>query len=314
MGYVIGLDLGGTQIRAIVADQHGKIYAHHRTLTHVTRGLPAVLDTLIGCIEAVRPAVPTDQPLLGIGLGSPGPLDPDSGIIFCAPNMPGWHNVPLRDIVAERTGLPVVIGNDANAAALGEWYFGAGRGSRDMVYITVSTGIGAGVISDGRLVLGRLGAGTELGNLLIDSEQYLTWENLASGTALAAAAAHAMPQHPESRLHALAPAPAITAAHVMQAAAEGDPLAHRLAQREAALLGVGFVNVLHAFSPDIILVGGSVVTSNPWLLEAAHETVRRHVIADLYRSVPIQVAQLGEHVGVLGAAALLLYQQSQPHT
>jgi glucokinase len=311
MAYVIGADLGGTQIRAAIIDQHGQISAHCRTLTHVTRGLSAVLDTLIGCIEEVRSAAPTDQPLLGIGLGSPGPLDPESGMIFCAPNMPGWYDVPLRAMVAERTGLPVVIGNDANAAALGEWFFGAGRGFRNMVYITVSTGIGAGVISDGRLVLGRLGAATELGNLLIDCEQYMTWENLASGTALAAAAARAMPQHPESRLHALAPAPAITAAHVMQAAAEGDPLAQRLAQREAALLGVGFVNTLHAFSPDIILVGGSVVTANPWLLDAARETVQRHVIADLYRSVPIQVAQLGEHVGVLGAAALLLYQQNQ---
>jgi glucokinase len=313
MGYVIGVDLGGTQLRAAVIDQHGQMYAHQRTLTHVTRGPQAVIDTLLGLVEHLRLAVPDDQPLLGIGIGSPGPLDPERGIIFCAPNMPGWYDLPLRDIVARHTGLPAVLGNDANAAALGEWFFGAGHGSRNMVYITVSTGIGAGVISDGRLILGRLGAATELGNLLIDCEQYTTWENLASGTALAATAARAMVQHPESLLHTLADPATITAADVMRAAAAGDALAQQLAQREAELLGVGFVNTLHAFSPEIILVGGSVVLANPWLLDAARETVQRHVIADLYRSVPIRVAQLGEHVGVLGAAALVYYQQTQTH-
>jgi glucokinase len=122
-----------------------------------------------------------------------------------------------------------------------------------------------------------------------------------------------MVQHPESLLHTLADPATITAADVMRAAAAGDALAQQLAQREAELLGVGFVNTLHAFSPEIILVGGSVVLANPWLLDAARETVQRHVIADLYRSVPIRVAQLGEHVGVLGAAALVYYQQTQTH-
>jgi glucokinase len=253
----------------------------------------------------MRSAAPDDGTLLGVGVGSPGPLDPEAGVVFHAPNMAGWSDVPLRDRLAERTGLPIALDNDANVAAMGEWLFGGGRGYQHMVYITVSTGIGSGIITGGRLLYGRKGAGGELGHTLIDSEHFTSWENLASGRALAVAATAAMHQHPESRLHELANPETVTGIDVAYAAEQGDELAQRLMEREAVLLGVGFVNALHTFSPEIILVGGGVVTSNPSLLEGARRVVQQHALADVYRSVPIEVAHLGKQVGVLGAAALV---------
>jgi glucokinase len=308
MNYIIGVDLGGTYMRAIATDRMGHIYRQVQTTTRTPEGPMVVIDQIVTMIEQVRAALPDHDDILGVGVGAPGPLDPEAGVVFFAPNMPGWHNVPLRAILAERTGLRVELNNDANVAALGEWMFGGGRDYRHIVYITVSTGIGAGAIIDGRLLLGRMGAGAELGYMLIDQEHFTPWEKLASGTAMAAAAAAAMQAEPGTLLHQLATPATVTAADVAVAARQGDPLARRLMQREATLLGIGFVNTLHIFSPDILLVGGGVVLANPWLLEGARQVVQQHALGDIYRAVPIEVAHLGSQVGVMGAIALVLYQ------
>src|SRR5262245_47900550 len=155
MRYIIGVDLGGTQLRAAPAEETGTLLEEVRVRTAADDGPAAVIEQIVECIERVRAKLPAGGALLGVGIGSPGPLDPYTGVVFTQPNMIGWTNVPLRDILAERTGLPVELGNDANAAALGEWYFGAGVGRRNLVYVTVSTGIGGGVIADGRLLVGH---------------------------------------------------------------------------------------------------------------------------------------------------------------
>jgi glucokinase len=309
--YVIGVDVGGTQLRTILLDDTGHVYARTSVPTNREGGPSAVIEQILAGVGHVQTSLPVGADLLGIGIGAPGPLDPETGIVMHTPNMPGWKNVPLRDIIAQQTGLKVELGNDANAAALGEWHFGGGIGHRHLIYITVSTGIGAGVIVDGRLLLGRQGAGAELGHVLIDTagDNHASWEEMASGTALRAAAVGAMEDDPDTLLHTLATSEHITGAHVAEAARRGDSVAERLMQREARLLGIGFVNALHLFSPEIILVGGSVVTRNPGLLAAAQQFVNRRVIADLYREVPIEVAHLGDEVGLFGAAALILYDQ-----
>jgi glucokinase len=307
MEYAIGIDLGGTQLRSIVADRQGTIYHHTRTLTRVAEGPDTVIERMAECIAHARSQVPVDGRLLGVGVGSPGPLNPQTGLIYHAPNMPGWVNIALRDRLLAHCGLPVVVNNDANVAALGEWIFGGGQGYHNLIYITVSTGIGGGIISDGRLLLGRLGVGGEVGYMLLDTERYTAWENLASGTALAAAAAAAMRMQSDSLLHTLTTADLVSARDVALAAEQGDELARSLMQREARLLGLGFTNLLHIFSPELILVGGGVINANPWLLDAAREIVDQHVVADLYRAVPIRPATLHERVGVLGAAALVFY-------
>ncbi|MEI7771736.1 MAG: ROK family protein, partial [Chloroflexales bacterium] len=239
MKHVIGVDLGGTQLRAALVAADGTILAHERARTCIEQGPAAVIARIVDLIGRVRAALPADSDLLGVGIGAPGPLNPETGIVYAPPYMPGWHTIQLRDAVAEPTGLRVVIDNDANVAALGEWRFGAGINTRHMVYLTVSTGIGGGVIIDGRLLLGRMGAAAELGSIILDADRGLTWEELASGTALGLAAASAMPKHPASLLHALANPTRVTSAHVARAATDGDPLACALMDREAQLLGMG---------------------------------------------------------------------------
>lgn len=312
MECVIGVDLGGTQLRAILADRTGRVLVEERVLTLADEGPAAVIERIVAVIAKVRAGLPAGGMLLGVGIGSPGPLDPETGIVVKAPNMPGWIDIPLRRMIAERVGLPVELGNDANAAALAEWYFGGGVGRRHLVYITISTGIGSGVIMDGRLLLGRKGVGAELGHMLVDVNTRQSWEELASGTGLGRAAGKAMRERPDSLLHSLAAPDMVTAAHVSRAAAEGDELARALMEREAELLGIGFSTALHCFSPEIILVGGSVVTENPQLLEGARRVARECVIADVYREVPIELATLGGQVGTLGAVALVLDTQHTP--
>ncbi|PDV99733.1 ROK family protein [Candidatus Chloroploca asiatica] len=306
MDYVIAVDIGGTQLRAALVTLTGELVVSERTATLVHEGAEAVLGRVLKLIELVRAVVLPNDRLLGLGIGAPGPLDPVTGMIYSPPNMPGWDAFPLRDRVATATGLPVTLGNDANAAALGEWRFGRGQGLRHLVYLTVSTGIGGGVIVDGQLLLGRLGAAGEPGFLIVDHATGAIWEDLASGTALGREAAKQMPHYPDSALHTLATPTTVTAAEVSLAAQQGDRLARQLMEREARLLGMGFASMLHLFSPEILLVGGSVILHNPALLEAAREVAYANVRVPLYREVPILAASLGDHVGLLGAAALAL--------
>jgi glucokinase len=306
--YIIGVDLGGTQLRAALADERGQIYDEVRVRTATDEGSAAVIEQIVACIARVRAALPAGGDLIGIGIGSPGPLDPYEGVVLNPPNIPGWDNIPLRAIITERTGLPVELGNDANSAALGEWMFGAGRGRQNMVYITVSTGIGGGVIADGRLLLGYRGSAAEVGLHIVDPVNFHYWEELASGTGLANAAADAMIDEPGSLLHGLASAETVTAADVSRAAAAGDALALRLMDREGELLGLGLVNILHLFAPEQILLGGSVAIHNPGLIERARTVIRRRAHA-IYQDVPIELAALGDRAGILGAVALFLHMR-----
>jgi glucokinase len=308
MRYIIGVDLGGTQLRAALADEAGTLLEEVRVLTEADAGPAVVIDQIASCIERVRAHVPADGVLLGVGIGSPGPLDPYEGIVFTQPNMTGWMNVPLRALLAERTGLAIELGNDANAAALGEWLFGAGKGLRNLVYITVSTGIGSGVIVDGRLLLGHRGAAAEAGHHIIDADTKASWEDLAAGPGLAAAAATAMISDPRTLLHDMATPETVTGLEVAQAAASGDPLAQRLLDREGELIGIGLVNMLFLFSPELIVLGGGVIVHNPQLIERAELVIQERAF-DVYRDVPVRLAALGDRAGLLGAVALFLHMR-----
>lgn len=311
MNYIIGVDLGGTQLRAVRIDRDGQMLAYERTDTAASGGPEQVIAQIETLITAVTVGVQHDE-ISGIGVGTPGPLDPFNGIVLEAPNLKGWINVPLKAILTERTGLPVKVGNDANVAALGEWRFGCGRGCRDFIYVTISTGIGGGVISDRRLLLGRKGIAGEVGHMTIQTNGPLCgcgnfgcWETVASGTALARYTASALEHGRPSLITELAAGMPVEGRHVAAAAAQGDPLASTIMQHEGELIGVGLVNLLHLYSPERIALGGGVMKSFALLESHARRVIAERAMPP-YRDVPIELAQLGDNVGVLGAAAQML--------
>jgi glucokinase len=206
-------------------------------------------------------------------VGVAGPVDPYEGVVLEGWTMTGWHNVPLRDILQARTGLPVAVHNDGNIATVGEWHFGAGRGCDHFVYVTVGTGIGGGVIAGGRLLLGRKGMAAEIGHMIVDPNgpvcncgNHGCWEAFAAGTALAREAKAALTVNPDSLLHAWAEAGPVGAREVIDAAQQGDSLAQRLVENEAEWLGIGIVALLHLYSPERIAIGGGLANALPLFL------------------------------------------------
>ncbi len=309
--YAIGVDLGGTQLRAVRVDHDGQVAAFARADTAAKEGPAAVVAQIADLITTVQGDEGEDE-IIGVGVGTPGPVDPQAGIVWEAPNLRGWTNVPLRRLVEERTGLHVQIGNDANVAALGEWRFGSGRGTQHFVYVTISTGIGGGVITNSALLLGRKGGAGEVGHITIQTDGPLCgcgnlgcWEAVASGTALARFAATALERSRPSLITEYAGDQPIAARHIAAAAEQGDDLALELMEREGDLIGVGIVNLLHLYAPERITLGGGVTKSMALWDEYMRRTVAKRAMPP-YRDTPIGVAELGDRVGVLGAAALLL--------
>lgn len=311
MRNIIGVDLGGTRLRAIRCDVGGTVLAHAETDTAAAEGADAVVHQIEQLIAEVRGNTP-DEALLGVGVGSPGPVDGRTGVIYEAPNLQGWINVPLKAMLMQRTGLDVEVGNDANVAALGEWIFGSGRGTQHFVYITISTGIGGGVIVDGALMLGRKGIAGEVGHAVLlaggprcSCGNYGCWESVASGTALASRASEALVAGEESMLRELRGSEPVTAAEVASAAEAGDPLALRLMESEGRYIGIGIVNLMHLFSPERVSIGGGVMKSAKLLFPAIHQVIEATAMQP-YRDIVVDLPTLGDHVGMLGAAALIL--------
>jgi glucokinase len=308
---LLGVDLGGTQIRAALADENGVMQTRVATLTLADEGPPAVIERICAQIALAMEG----QQITAIGLGAPGPTDPYEGVVLVAPNLPGWHNIPLRQILGQRFGVPVFIGNDANLAGLAEYRYGAGQKSSHMIYITVSTGIGGGVISGKRLLLGRQGLAAEIGHVTIDytgeqegKYEVGTLEGLASGPNLArrvrrellAGAASILNEWVNGDIEAITPQ------LIQQAASQGDIFALDQFARNGRYLGVGITNLLHTFNPQRIVIGGSVwLHASEYMVETMWETIRKRSQSPGYwRDLEIVTAELGDDVGLLGAIAL----------
>ncbi len=312
MRHALAVDLGGTELRAAMVAETGAIVAVATCDTDSRGGPEAVLTQMVHLLAKVRHQS-SDAVPVGLGIAAPGPLDAEAGIAIAPPTLAGWRDVPLAAQARDRIGLPVRIENDANAAALGEWGFGAGRGTRHMVFVTVSTGIGGGVIIDGKLLQGRRGLAAEVGHMTVcaASTEALfggapgAWEALASGTALTREAARRAVGAQGRCLRALAGGGPVTAKHVVEAAREQDPLACDLLAEEARWLGIGFVNLLHLYSPERIVVGGGVSAGLDLMQAGILRTIRERAMS-AYRDVPIAPAALGSHAGLVGAASLVL--------
>lgn len=308
----LAIDLGGTELRAALVDRDGKILAFAAVPTQAQAGP----EVVIGQIEALAATVHAEAPelsILGVGIGAPGPLDPLAGIAVGPPTLAGWHDVPLADILGRRLGLPVRLENDANAAALGEWRFGAGHGVRSLVFVTVSTGIGGGVVADGRILHGRRGLAAEIGHMTITNEGERCvcgvvgcFEAIASGTALGRRANAATSPLDGSTLRRLSANAEVTGRHVVEAARLQDDLALALLEEEARWLGLGFTNLLHLYSPDVLVVGGGIANGLDLMAPVIGATIRQRAMR-AYRDVPVVQAQLGRHAGLVGVASLVLF-------
>jgi len=315
---IIGVDLGGTQIRAALAGGEGNILCRTSCLTLAEEGLEAVMGRIKGAIHEVVESTDRGR-VRGIGVAAPGPLDPWRGVILEAPNLPGWESVPLKDLLEKEFDLPVSVGNDANLAALAEQRFGAGQGIADLIYITVSTGIGGGIIVDNRLLLGARGLAGEVGHQTIEADgprckcgNVGCLEVLAAGPAIARSARELIKTGVVTTITDLVDGDLdkITARVVNQAAQEGDPVAIELFRQAGFYIGIGIVNLLHLFNPSLIIIGGSVAKAGELLFEPIRATVRERAMASHYwDNTPIVPAALGDDVGLLGAVALVLLQE-----
>ncbi|MFL6074219.1 MAG: ROK family protein [Mycobacteriales bacterium] len=305
---VLGLDIGGTKLAAGVVDAAGRVRSFLVTPTYAEAGPGAVLDRLFALgHRAVAAAGPAE--LAGVGVGCGGPLDPVAGVAQCPPHLPGWTDVPVVRRVEDVFGLPAVLDNDATAAAAGEHRFGAGRGLRHLVYLTLSTGVGGGVVLDGSLYRGATGNGGELGHVRVTGgdrpcacgrtgclEAYVSGTNIAA-RAREALAAGAGPS---------VLTPAATAADVAAAARHGDPLASRIWAETVALLADGLTSLVNLFEPQIVVLGGGVTRSGEALLGPVRAAIRANALVPALRHTPVVLSTLGDRVGVAGAAAVAL--------
>ena len=310
---ILGIDLGGTKILTAVANTQGKMLSRDHSITPAKEGQDAVVKSILESVgRALDQAHIAAADLTAIGLGAPGLSNPETGILFTSPNLPGWKDVPLRDIIAKELGKEVFLINDANAAAVGELYFGAGRGARNFVYITVSTGIGGGIIIDGKIYTGSVGTAGELGHMVLDDEgpqcncgNKGCWETLASGTALAREARHRIKEGAATSIlkYADGNIEKINAEAIHEAAQSGDKLANELIARTAYYLGVGLANLINIFNPEVIVIGGGLSNIRDILLKPAFKEAKRRSFRQSYRAVRFARAELGRDSGVLGAAA-----------
>jgi glucokinase len=315
----IGVDIGGTSIRAarFSGDSHIP-EVKTKIPTQAAKGVEAVLQRIESAIREV--AADRLAEVLGVGMALPGPLDPHAGILLSAPNLPGWENLPLERMMEERIGRPIFIGNDANLAALGEWKFGAGRGHQDVLYLTISTGIGGGVISGGRMLVGAGGLAAEVGHMLAIPDGPLCscgqrghLEAVASGTAIARVARAKLKagDGSDSKIWELAgdDLDNVTAAVVGAAAVAGDEFAGRLITEAGTFLGRTLASLLHAFNPSIVIFGGGVSMLGDVLLDPVRLAVRHNVMSEAYwKSCQIVLAALGDDAGLVGAGALAMEQ------
>lgn len=315
--YLIGLDLGGTRLRAACLDTDFNILKRTETLTLADEGLEATLERIKSSLRSVLPD--DKSSVKGIGLSVPGPANPQTGVVVAPPNLPGWRDVPIVDILHDEFDLPVYLGNDANVAALAEVSLGSAQEHQHAIYITVSTGIGGGIINDGRLILGKAGLGGEIGHMVVVIEdngvtRVSSLEKEAAGPALARQARERIDTGEKSVLTQMANGDlaAVDGKMIGDAANDGDPLALDIVKRGGRLVGMGVVNLLHVFNPEVVIIGGGVSYIGDIWFDEVRATVKDNTLSDEYwNNTPIIPSKISEDVSLLGAGMLVLTKGSK---
>ena len=309
--YRIGIDLGGTNIAVGIVNENYEIVAQHSVPTGAERPAAEVIADMAGAVETVlAKAGLTAGDCESMGIGSPGTCDSENGVVVRAYNL-NWFDVPVCRMLEEHFHIPVRLSNDANCAALAETVAGAARGCRNMVLITLGTGVGGGIIIDGKIHAGMRSAGAELGHILLvlDGEPCTCgrrgcWEAYASATALIRQTKEAAKANPTSLL-AKIPAEEINGRTVFDAADQGDAVAEEVIGHYCVYIAAGFTDLVNALAPEMILLGGGISRQGERILAPIRAYVANNCFGQHEGAIPvIQAAQLGNEAGIIGAAAL----------
>jgi len=296
---VIGaVDIGGTKIAVGMVDNNGRVLSRTECPTDSGRGYPDALARIIAMLQETAREARAE--ITGIGIGSTGIVYPSTGAIGDADFLPGWKGQNPTIDLAEEFGVSVALENDADAAALGEAAWGAGKGKSRLIYVTIGTGIGGGIILDGQLYRGADMSHPEIGHHVLDASGPLCscgfrgcWETLATGPAMAAWFAEQADSDPDGKR---------TAREICELAKQGNAVACRVVEREAHYLGLGLANLINLFVPDVIVLGGSVMKSFPLLLHGIRQTIRRGCRFVPAEKTEIVLASLGKEANLIGAA------------
>src|SRR5437868_11090476 len=302
----VGVDLGGTQLRVAVADDRGNLRTVVRRATEAARRRDHVIKRIVDAVkEAVEEDGPPPRKVAALGIGMPGPVDPSAGLVINPGNLPGFRNVPLNRILTRATGIPSFLHHDAHLAALGEHRRGAARGAGEVIYVTVSTGIGAGLILRGELYAGAHGIAGEVGHIVVQWDGPLCRcgnhgcvEAVASGTGIAHAARDAAPRTPGSALHRIEnPTPE----DVVRAARAGDVLANTILETAGTYLGIALGTLVNLFNPQLIVLGGSVLKAGRPLLQPMRRSMNASSWRASRRGLRIVRPALAGDAGLIGA-------------
>src|SRR5271170_2590913 len=312
----IGVDVGGTKVAAGLVNSHGEIVVNLRKPMVADGDAAAGLASVTSAIDALFAAnTIAREAIHGIGICAPGPLDPNTGIVVNPPNLKCWRNFPLASEISQRYNVAVKIDNDANAAALAEVRWGAGRGYKNVFYACIGTGIGTGIVFDGRIYHGRTGAAAEGGHVSIDYRGPVCGcgkrgciEILAAGPAIARRARERLSEQPgrESVLRDLAHSnmAAVTSEMVGEANLAGDALAHEVLRETVELLAVWLGNTVDFLEPDVMIIGGGVAAMLRPFFAGLPERVAAHCVNSRSREIPLLAAHYGADSGIAGGAAL----------
>jgi glucokinase len=315
---VLAVDLGGTKIIAAIVSSMGQVMGKMYRLSGAGEGPEAVISRMFSAIDELLDSGNIALSQLGsISVASAGAIDLHKGVVTASPNLPGWHDIPLRAIVKERYKVDTFLLNDASAATLGEHRFGAGRGVNNLVLLTVGTGIGGGIIINGELYSGISGSAGEIGHMTIDMDgsrdkcgNIGCLEAFVSGKTVEREAIDRIQRGEKSSLVDIVAGriEEITAEKVSMAAQTGDSLASEVILKAAICLGAGLVNLVNIFNPEMIIIGGGMAEMGDLLLEPARQVVRERAFRLAAEAVKIVPAQLGNDAGVLGAAVFAFEQ------
>jgi glucokinase-like ROK family protein len=308
-GYVVGVDFGATHLSVLVADISARILEEVELQINIQDGPEACLAEADRQVrKAVANAGLELKEILAIGMGVPGPIDSEAGMVVSPPLMPGWDRYPIRDTLEKKWGCPVSVNNDAELGALGEWAFGAGRGERNLAYIKVGTGIGAGLLLEGQIYRGVSGSAGEIGHLTIDENGPMCTcgnqgclEAIAGGRAIAEQAQEAALKGKRTQLSGIVPVENITARDVASAARKGDLLAQQILARAGSHIGIAIAGLVNLFNPGMVIIGGGVAQTGDILLEPMRQAVERRSLPAATRIVRITTAMLGRRSSSMGA-------------